>query len=98
MPDTIESVESEGCRQHDLGGILDCLRKSGDDLQYMGRVESSGSSKVCQKVAVHHCDELGTEDGGSRIVLTNTEANTSDSIGDRGEPCQLGLIDGEVRR
>ena len=30
-------------------------------------------------------------------LLTNAEADTSDSIGDRGDPCQLGLVDGEVR-
>jgi len=81
MPDAIESVESERCSQDDLCGILDCLRKSRDDLQDMRRVESSRSGKICQKVTVHQ----------------NTKADTSDSIGDGREPCQLGLVDGEVR-
>ena len=87
MPDAIESVESKRCRQDDLSGILDCIRESRDDLQDMGRVKSSRSGKVCQEVAVHHCNELGVEGRGRRVVLTNTEANASDSIGDGGEPC-----------
>jgi len=82
MPDAIESMESERCGQDDLGGILDRLRNSRDDLQDVCRVESSRSGKICQEVAVHQ----------------NTEADTSESIGDGGEPCQLGLVDGEVRR
>jgi len=80
MPDAIQSMESERRSQYDLGGIHNRFRKPRDDFQHMRRVESSWSSKVCQEVAVHQ----------------NTEADTSDSVGDRGEPCQLGLIDGKV--
>lgn len=87
MPDAIESVESERCCQNDLSRILDCIRESRDDLQDMGRVKSSRSGKVCQEVAVHHYNELRAESRDRRVVLTNTEADTSDSIGDGGEPC-----------
>lgn len=59
MPDTVESVESERCSQNDFGRILDRLRKSGDCLQHMRGVESSRSGKIGQKIAVHHCRELG---------------------------------------
>jgi len=96
MPDAIESVESEGRGQDDLGGILDCLRKPRNDLQHMRRVEGPRSDKVCQEVAVHHYNRLGAEGQGGRGVLTNTEADTSKSIGNRGDPCQLGLVDGEM--
>jgi len=61
MPDAIESVESERCRQYDLGGILDRVRESRDDLQHMDRVESSRSGKVCQEVAVHHWNKSEAE-------------------------------------
>lgn len=54
MPDPIEGVESERRRQDGLGGVLDCLRKSGNSLQHMHRVESSRSGEVCQEVAIHH--------------------------------------------
>ena len=87
MPDAIESVESKRCRQDDLGGILDRVRESRDNLQHMDRVESSWSGKVCQEVAVHHCNRLGAENRGRRVLLTNTKANASESIGDGGEPC-----------
>ena len=73
MPDAVEGVESERRCQYDLGGILDCLGKPRDDLQYMYGVESPRSGKVCQEVAVHHCNGLGKGDGGRRVVLTNTE-------------------------
>ena len=98
MPDAIESMESERRRQDDLGGILDCLRESRDDPQNMCRVESSRSGKVGQEVTVHHCNRLGAEDRGRCFAHTNTEANASKSIGNGGEPCQLGLVDSEVRR
>jgi len=64
MPDAVQSVESERRRQYDLGGILDCLGKSRDDPQYMCGVESSRGGKVCQEVAVHHCNGLDAGDGG----------------------------------
>lgn len=87
MPNAIESMEGKRCRQDDFGGILDRVRESRDDLQHMDRVESSRSGKVCQEVAVHHWNESGAENRDRHVLLTNTKANASESIGDGGEPC-----------
>lgn len=98
MPYAIETVESEGGGKNDLGRVLDRLGESRDGLQHMRGVESSRGSKVCEEVAVHHCNGLGTKDKGRRSVLTNAEANASESVSDGREPCQLGLVDGKMRR
>ena len=96
VPNAIESVESERCGQNDLGRILDRLRKSRDYLQYMHRIESSRSSKIGQKISIHYCRGLGVLGQGERSILTNTETDASETIGDGGDPCQLRLVDSEV--
>lgn len=81
MPQAIDSVEGEGSGKDEFSSVLDGFGEITDKVNDMCAVKGSGGDEV----------------GDGEPVEQDTETSTSHTVGNRSKPCELRLVDGEMR-
>lgn len=81
MPQPVQRVERKRRRQDSLRSNLDRSRQLLGLLHDLLRAERLGCDEVCECEAVEE----------------NRETDAGDTVGNRTDPGQLGLVDGEMR-
>jgi len=81
MPETVPRVKSKGSGKDNLASVLGGIRKTTDELDNVRTVKGAG------------CNEVGERES----VEEDTKASTGYAVRNGSVPCQLWLVDSEMR-
>jgi hypothetical protein len=105
----IETVECERRGEDGLPCELHSFRKARNELDDVCTIERSGNEEVRKGIAVKHYGVISKKTRKEKETIsecvrmkggrhTSAKARTSYSVRNRPYPCELGLVDSEMRR
>jgi hypothetical protein len=108
MPETVPRVKSKGSGKDNLASVLGGIRKTTDELDNVRTVKGAGCNEVGERESVEDwlsrnrvCMYLEVVSSAPltmlQILRTDTKASTGYAVRNGSVPCQLWLVDGEMR-
>ena len=98
MTKAIPGVVGERSGEDGLASVLQRVGEATDELNDMGGIKGARSHEVGECVSVQDCLQLSSlsVDRGMTAIRTDTQTSTGNTVRNRADPGQLGLVDGEV--
>ena len=91
-------MEGKWCSENCFSSVFDTFGKTRHNFNNLGRAQSTWSNKIPDRESIEHCARfVNGDDTSISNKRTNAKGNARHAVADGKEPCQLRLINREMR-